>query len=155
MSQDSQENRHGAYGERIFVGAIGLVFVLELGLAIPYPTDARLFPLLIAVVGILLACAALIGMRASKALKAPETIAAAKLALVLGVPPLYGLALWALGFWIATAVTIPALSILLGYRRYVLIALVTVGMALAIGLLFPIVNIAVPKSALFGGYLPF
>ena len=151
----SQENRHSTYGELIFVGVIALVFVLQFGMAISYPADPRLFPLIIAFFGILLAFATQIGVRGRKSSKAPEPIAAAKLAMVLVVPPLYGAALSALGFWIATILAIPAISVLLGYRRYFLILLITVGMALAVGLLFPIVNIAVPKSALFGRYLSF
>jgi Tripartite tricarboxylate transporter TctB family len=149
----SQKNRHSTYGELIFVGVIGLVFALQFVLAMSYPADPRLFPVIIAVIGIVLAFATQVGMRGRKSSKTPEPIAATKLALVLVVPPLYGIVLWAFGFWIATILTIPALSVLLGYRRYFLILLVTVGMALAVGLLFPVVNIAVPKSALFGRYL--
>ena len=57
----SQENRHSTYGELIFVGVIALVFVLQLGMAISYPADPRLFPLIIAFFGILLAFATQIG----------------------------------------------------------------------------------------------
>jgi hypothetical protein len=151
----SEENGHSGYGELIFVGSIGLVFLIEFGLSLSYPSDPRLFPLLIAVVGMLLAVATQVGLRGRKKSLRPESVAAKKLIWILVVPPVYGLALWALGFWIATIVTIPVLSVMLGYRRYALIAMVTLVMALAVGLLFPVVHIAVPKSALFGRTLPF
>ncbi|WP_233838928.1 tripartite tricarboxylate transporter TctB family protein [Paraburkholderia sp. ZP32-5] len=131
------------------MGVIGLVFVIQFGLAMSYPADPRLFPLIVAAIGVRLAIATQIRGREKKPPRAPEPIAPRRLALALIVPPLYGVVLWALGFWMATILAIPALSLLLGYRRYFLILLVTLGMALAVGLLFPVVNITVPQPALF------
>jgi hypothetical protein len=144
----SQQHRHSALGERIFVGVIGLVFAIQFCLAMSYPADPRLFPLIVAAIGVGLAVATQIRRREKKATQTPEPIAPRRLALALIVPPLYGIVLWALGFWVATILAIPALSLLLGYRRYFLILLVTAGMTLAVGLLFPLVNITVPQPAL-------
>jgi hypothetical protein len=144
----AQQNRHSALGERIFVGVIGLVFAIQFVLAMSYPADPRLFPLIVAAIGVGLAVATQIRGREKKPPKTPEPIAPRRLALALIVPPLYGIVLWALGFWVATILAIPALSLLLGYRRYFLILLVTAGMTLAVGLLFPVVNITVPQPAL-------
>ena len=145
-----------SYGERVFTVAIGLIFLGQFCLAWSYPSDPRLFPMITACVGLILMAVILFQSR-SRPLLLPvadrETRRRTVLALV--APPLFGLALWALGFWIVSIITIPLLSWLLGYRNRAGIAIGTAGVVLAVGLLFPLVNVALPRSALFGSYLPF
>jgi len=147
-------------GERVFAAIIGLVFVGQFCLAWPCPSDPRLFPMIVAIAGLLLMAAVLAQSRAK-----PLMLAAAsreerrRTALALLAPPLYALALWAFGFWVVSIVAIPLLSWLLGYRSRAGIVVGTAGVVLAVGLLFPLVNVALPKSALFsalfGPHFPF
>jgi hypothetical protein len=54
------------------------------------------------------------------------------------------LGLWLFGYWIATIIAIPAVAFLLGYRRWHQVALVTVGITIALGVLFPLLNVPLP-----------
>lgn len=138
-------------GERIFVSIIGLLFGLQFVLALSYPPDARLFPLIVCGVGFLLAVAMEFGMGLGEAIgEKLSPMSRRLLALALLAPPLYAAALWLFGFWIATAIADPAIAYLLGYRRPLVLVLVTASMTLTIGVLFPLVNVALPKAALFG-----
>ncbi len=137
-------------GERIFVAVIGFVFVVQFILALSYPSDPRLFPLLVTGVGILIAVAMEFGFGLGKpASEEPGALPPRLLAMALLAPPLYALCLWALGFWIATLAAIPIIAWLLDYRKRLILLLVTVGMALAIGVTFPLVNVVLPTGALF------
>ena len=144
------ENERPSRGERIFVAVIGVIFATQFVLALRYPSDPRLFPMLIAGAGALLAVAMECGVGlggSAAAMHVPS--ARARLFLALVVPPFFAVMLWGLGFWIATLVAIPGIAWLLGYRRPLVIVLVTLAMAAAIGIVFPLVNVALPTGAIF------
>lgn len=143
-------------GERIFTAVIGFVFAFQFAIALSYPPDPRLFPLIVAGAGMLLAGAMEFGLGLGEETgEKLDSMSRRLLTLALVTPPLYALALWLVGYWVATIVAIPAIAVLLGYRRPIVIALVTAGVALAIGLLLPLVNVGLPKAALFGRHFVF
>lgn len=143
-------------GERIFVAVIGLVFAFQFATALSYPPDPRLFPLIVAGAGMLLAGSMEFGIGlGDDVTEEPGAMSWRMLSLALVTPPLYALGLWLLGFWIATIIAIPTVAMLLGYRRPIVMALVTAGITLAIGLLFPLANVGLPKAALFGRHFGF
>jgi Tripartite tricarboxylate transporter TctB family len=145
-------------GERIFAALIGAVFVLQFALALRYPADPRLFPLIVSAIGAALALAVVLGFGLGGEAhgaeeEVPATVEAgtrrAPFLLALTAPPAYGAALWLFGYWIATPVTIPVVAWLLGYRRVAVIAAVTSGVTLAIGILFPLVHVPLPAGLIF------
>lgn len=149
----SAGSRRAGRGERLFAASLGLIFAVQFGLALRYPSDPRLFPLIVSAVGVLLAAAVALGFglggeRAEEAADdAPPGPAPSLLALI--APPAYALALWLIGYWAATIIAIPLLAWRLQYRNVVVLALVTTGVAVAIGVLFPLVHVPLPPGLLF------
>lgn len=136
-------------GERIFAAATGVVFAGQFLLALRYPSDPRLFPEIVSAAGFILAATLIIGPGLhDRILGAPEPIPRRQLVLALAVSPAYGLGLWVLGYWIASLITIPAIAWLLGYRNKPMLALVTAGAAVALGVLFPLLDVPLPKGIL-------
>jgi putative tricarboxylic transport membrane protein len=143
----------GGFGERVFAAVIGIVFAGQFILALRYPPDPRLFPLIIAGIGCVLTVLLVIGLGLHDAEHgAPARLARGKLILTLAVSPAYGLSLWLLGYWISTLIAIPLVAWQLGYRNRTVLALVTVGIALALGLTFPLVNVPLPRGFLFAHF---
>ena len=54
-----------------------------------------------------------------------------------------------LGYWIATLGAVPIIAWLLGYRQKKTLAIVTAGLAVALGVIFPLLGIALPRGLLF------
>ena len=139
----------GGIGERIFAGALGLVFVGQFLLALRYPPEPRLFPLIVAVAGgaLTLALASGRGLHDHQ-LGAAEKLPRARFLLTLAVSPAYALALWLFGYWVATLAAIPLIAIQLGYRNKRNLALVTVLTSLVLGIIFPMLEVPLPKGLL-------
>lgn len=141
-------------GERIFAGAIAVVFAGQFLMALRYPADPRLFPLIVSAAGFLMAVVLVCGPGLhDRILGAPEPVPRNKLLLALAVSPAYGLGLWVLGYWVATLIAIPVIAWLLGYRNKPMLALVTGCVTVALGVLFPLLDVPLPKGllpALFG-----
>ena len=136
-------------GERIFAAAIGAIFAVQFILALNYPPEPRLFPLIVAVAGMLFSIALLSGIGLhDRELGAPEPIARGKLALTLAVSPVYGVALFVVGYWIATLAAVPTVAWLLGYRNARTLAIVTVSLAVVLGVLFPLLGVGLPRGLL-------
>ena len=136
-------------GERIFSFCTGAVFAAQFLMALRYPTDPRLFPLIVSGAGLFISVLLAFGAGLhDRLLGPPEPVSMNKLVLTLGVSPAYGLGLWVLGYWIATLITIPAIAWLLGYRHKAMLALVTACVAVALGVLFPLLDVPLPKGLL-------
>lgn len=132
-------------GERVFAGVLGLVFAAQFLMALRYPPDPRLFPLIVSAVGVVLASALVFGAGLhDRFLGTPERLPPGRLILAIVAAPLFALGLWLFGYWIATIIAIPAVAFLLGYRRWHQVALVTVGITIALGVLFPLLNVPLP-----------
>jgi hypothetical protein len=146
---DHQERTAVGLGERVFAGAIGIIFLGQFCMALRYPSDPRLFPLIVAVAGGALAVSLVAGFGLHDAtLGPPKKLPRASLLLTLGVSPAYGFCLWVFGYWIATLVAIPVVSMLLGYRKRTVLVLVTAGVTAALGIVFPLLAVPLPKGML-------
>lgn len=143
---------HSAGGGRLFAALIGIFFGVQFVLALGYPSDPRLFPLIVSAIGFFLAMALTLGFGFDEQDGEPtqQRPGRRQLELAILAPPAFGFGLWLLGFWLATLVAIPAIAYLLGYRNRAVIAAVTVGVALSIGVLFPLVHVPLPHGLIFG-----
>lgn len=109
-----------------------------------------LFP---AVVGLVGAAAALVNLMQAGRGRGPQPeepgAEGAWLAgLSLGVPSLYALLLWQLGFWIASAVVLIGLPWLLGYRRAPVVLGVALGTLLGVYVIFvQVFEMRLPRGA--------
>jgi hypothetical protein len=142
---------HSTGGGRLFAALIAIFFAVQFVLALGYPSDPRLFPLIVSAIGFVLAMALTLGFGFGEQDGEPTQRAGRRqLELAILAPPAFGFGLWLLGFWLATLVAIPSIAWLLGYRNRTVIAAVTVGVALSIGVLFPLVHVSLPHGLIFG-----
>lgn len=133
-------------GERAFAIVLAAMFVAMVVAARDYPWEPRLFPTVVALAGVALAVAAAARARSIEPPREREPRRRIVLALV--APPLYGGALFLLGFWIATLVAIPVLARALGFRKVPVLIAVTAVVTAAVGLGFGAVDVRLPHGAL-------
>lgn len=124
-----------------------------------FGTGARLFPRLLALVGGLSAAVVLIQsclrVRSERRRRDPRGAGARSLnwhdVIISYIgPPIYALALYVLGFWIASAVCLSGLLLLLGERRALMVLAITAGTLLAVYLMFEFsFGIRMPGGLLF------
>jgi|SRR6185437_7953172 len=145
----SDRTSRNGVGERIFAGAIGIIFAGQFLMALRYPSDPRLFPLIISAAGFLLTVALVLGLGLhDRHLGRPEPLPAGRLTLTLVVSPVYALGLWFLGYWVSTLIAIPLVAWLLGYRKRQTIAIVTLVVTVLLGVLFPLLDVPLPLGLL-------
>jgi Tripartite tricarboxylate transporter TctB family len=145
----SEKTSRAGVGERVFAGAIGLVFLVQFLMALRYPSDPRLFPLIVAGVGVLLSVAIVFGVGLHYAdTDSPEPLSKPDLILALVVSPAYGFVLWLLGYWIASGIAIPLLAWLLGYRNRSVLMTSTISVVVVLGVLFPLLDVPLPSGFL-------
>jgi hypothetical protein len=123
-----------AIGSLLFAAAGFVVFVLVLVETASFSPEAQPFPRLVSIAGMLGAAfafaqscqEALAARRAAGAASAPASAPTRRDLLIsyLG-PPAYGAMLLALGFWLASAIFLSGLLILLGERRPVVVVSIT------------------------------
>lgn len=102
---------------------------------------AGLFPAIVGTVGAIVALVNLVQVARGTDPRPPEELPTGAegrwLAMLsFGVPVAYAVLLWALGFWVASAVTMLSLPLLLGYRRKLIVLAVCVGTLVAVELVF-------------------
>jgi hypothetical protein len=137
-----------------FAALLLLVLVHVAWKGLSTPGVAGLFPAVVGVVGSLAALVNLVAvLRGHDAGAEDPATAGADAAwlasLSLGVPVVYAVLLWVLGFWIASAAALVALPWLLGYRRPVIVLAVCVGTLLAVDLVFvEIFDMRLPRGLL-------
>lgn len=119
-----------------------------------YPYDSRLFPSLIGVVGLLAAALLLLRM-ATGAVRQPAHdedeegggIGAAPLWVALLAPPVFGLAMWLLGFWAAAGLAAFFGPAVMGERSLRRRAALALGTVVALYVLFPLtLNVPLPRG---------
>ena len=138
----------------IVVSAIALVgFTLIYIEAGSFGAAARLFPRVLSVLGGV--CAAGVLVRSLMRLRAPRSqrpqqatpLSRSDLVISYIGPVVYAVGLYVFGFWIASVVCLAGLMLLLGERRYFLVAAITVGTLLAIYVVFELgFSIRMPKG---------
>ncbi|MBM3487857.1 MAG: hypothetical protein FJX67_14695 [Alphaproteobacteria bacterium] len=138
----------GARAEVTIALGLAAVFAVVVGTALGYPRDARLFPVIIGTGGLVLSLAlailALMGRNVAAAGTTPDMASEeagagpARFALAVLAAPVFGLLLWLVGFWIATAVAVYAIPWLMGYRHRLKLLLLALGTIAAHVVTFPL-----------------
>lgn len=139
-------------GDAALAAALLVVFAGMIGIATGYPRDSRLFPTLVGAAGLAAAALLLLGILAGSVRAPPrdedgDGLGALPLWQAMLVPPVFGLVLWLLGFWVAAALAaflVPAMMGVRSLRRRIALALGTVAM---LYLLFPLtLDIPLPRG---------
>jgi hypothetical protein len=161
--EDAPPSFPRAIGSLIFAATGFVVFVLVLVETARFSPEAQPFPRLVAIVGMIGAAfafaqscqAALAARRAVGAVRAAVGPPSRRDLLIsyLG-PPAYGAMLLALGFWLASAIFLVGLLIVLGERRAVIVLSITATTLGAIYLVFEVgFGIRLPGSLLMQTFL--
>lgn len=141
----------GAWADAAMATALGAYFVYQLIAASRYPAEPALFPRIVGVVGALLAAGIVI--RALVSARPVESAADKheyrRLPLAVAAPIAYGIALWLLGYWLASALALIAFPLLLGYRRVLLLIIASIGVIVFFGVVLPYLEVRLPKGLLF------
>jgi hypothetical protein len=161
--EDAPPSFARAIGSLIFAAAGFVVFVLVLVETASFSPEAQPFPRLVAIAGILGAAfafaqscqAALTARREAGAMRAAaSTPTRHDLFISYLGPPAYGAMLLALGFWVASAIFLAGLLIVLGERRPVIVVSITATTLGAIYLVFEAgFGIRLPGSLLMHTFL--
>jgi hypothetical protein len=147
------------YWREEFALAAGLLvfFIGVVALAIPLPFDARLFPLVIGVAGILLMLGILAGEIRRRATVVPADVIPAndpaanaawpRYATALLSAPVFGLVFWLFGFFVASVAAMLLMPALMGYTDRRLILIVGGATVLVLALFFPyLVGVSLPHG---------
>jgi hypothetical protein len=147
-----------AIGSSLFAAAGFVVFLLALIETMSFSPAARPFPRLVSIVGMVAAgiafarsCQAALGARREAGPMPADGTKPSRRDLAISYfgPPAYGVMLFALGFWAASALFLAGLLVLLGERRPALVIAITGGTLGAIYLVFEIgFGIRLPGSLL-------
>ena len=147
-----------AVGSLVFAAVGFAIFAFVYAQTMSFSPEARAFPRFVAVIGMIGAAIAFVqSLQAVQAARrqrgGPSTDDTGPrrsdlLVSYLG-PPLYGAMLLIFGFWIASAIFLAGLLVVLGERRPAMVALITAGTVGAIYLVFEVgFNIRLPGSLL-------
>ncbi len=128
--------------------ALGAYFVYQLIAAYRYPREPALFPQIVGVAGVLLSASIVVRALISSPQEAGR-LELRRVALAVAVPIIYGIALWLLGYWVASAAVLVAFPVLLGYRRMALLLAVCAGVTVFFGVVLGYLEVTLPKGLLF------
>lgn len=127
--------------------ALAALFGVVIGTALGYPRDARLFPIIIGTGGLVLSLALALAVMirggapladtAAKPDEARDAHGSGRIVLAVLASPVFGLLLWLVGFWIATAIAVFAVPWMMGYRNKAMLALLALGTIAVLALTFP------------------
>jgi hypothetical protein len=134
----------------IFFGGI-------IAFAIPLPFDARLFPLVIGTIGLLLCLAILVDELRRRAATTPADVVPhddpaagatwPRFATALLAAPAFGLLFWLFGFFVASLVAMFAMPPLMGYSNYRIMLIVGFATVAVLSVFFPyLVGINLPHG---------
>jgi hypothetical protein len=137
--------RFWALPGRLISLALFLVFLLVVAEGATYPPEARLFPTMVGVAGMVLALAVFLvhggGADSDAEAATSEDLSAAppdaappsrgRVLLAVAAAPVYALVVWVLGFYVASLLALVVLPQCLGYRRVGMLTLIAaLGVAL-------------------------
>ena len=141
-------------GDTLMTAALLVAFAVMVGEAMRYPRDSRLFPIMVGTLGA--AAALLLLLRILRGLVSPPGgedveeegfVPAAPLWAALVAAPAFGLVMYVLGFWAATALCAFFGPAVMGYRDLRRRIALTLGTLAALALLFPLVlNLPLPRG---------
>jgi hypothetical protein len=127
--------------------ALGAYFAYQLVAASRYPPEPALFPRIVGAAGVVLAVAVV--ARALTQRAASDGLEFRRAALAVAVPIGFGLALWLLGYWVASLAALVAFPLLLGFRRLGVLIATSAGVTLLFGVLLAYLQVRLPRGLLF------
>jgi hypothetical protein len=128
---------------------LGGYFLYQLIAAYRYPREPALFPQIVGVAGVLLSVSIVVRALISTPPQA-DRLEMRRVALAVAVPIIYGIALWLVGYWVASAAVLVAFPVLLGYRRVAVLLAVCAGVVVFFGVALSYLEVSLPKGLLFG-----
>jgi len=136
-----------AWADVAMASALGAYFAYQLAAASRYPPEPALFPRIVGVAGVLLAVAVVVRALAQTA--ASDRLEFRRAALAVAAPVGFGLALWLLGYWVASLAALIAFPLLLGFRRMGALVATSVGVTLFFGVVLAYLQVRLPRGLLF------
>ncbi|HWD21658.1 MAG TPA: tripartite tricarboxylate transporter TctB family protein [Burkholderiales bacterium] len=137
-----------AWADVAMASALGAYFVYQLAAASRYPPEPALFPRIVGVAGVLLAVAVVVRALAQTA-AAGDRLELRRAALAVAAPVGFGLALWLLGYWVASLAALIAFPLLLGFRRMGALVATSAGVTLFFGVVLAYLQVRLPRGLLF------
>lgn len=125
-----------------------LVFGGQFVLALGYPEEPRLFPLIVGAFGIAMSLALLFGFGHTEQARAASASSPMPLVPLLA-PVVFATGLLILGFWVTLALCVPALIALLGERRPMILAVATLAVIAMTWGMFRLIRAEVPAGVLW------
>jgi len=140
-------------GDALFAGVLLLLFAVMLGVAQRYPRDSRLFPAIVAGLGVLIAGMLLLklarGRVATPRGEEEGGEGAAPVWVSVLAPIGFGLVMWLVGFWVATALVCFLIPATMGYRDLRHRLALALGTLTVLYLLFPVaLDLPMPRGVL-------
>lgn len=136
-----------AWADVAMASALGAYFAYQLAAASRYPPEPALFPRIVGVAGVLLAVGVVVRALAQTA--AGDRLELRRAALAVAAPVGFGLALWLLGYWLASLATLIAFPLLLGFRRMGVLVATSAGVTLFFGVVLAYLQVRLPRGLLF------
>jgi hypothetical protein len=136
-----------AWADVAMASALGAYFVYQLAAAWRYPPEPALFPRIVGVAGVVLAVAVVAWALAQTA--AGDRLEIRRAALAVAAPVGYGLALWLLGYWVASLAALIAFPLALGFRRVGALVATSAGVTLFFGVVLAYLQVQLPRGLLF------
>lgn len=125
-----------------------LIFGGQFVLALGYPEEPRLFPLIVGAFGIVMSLALLFGFGHTEQARAASASSPMPLVPLLA-PVVFATGLLILGFWVTLALCVPALIALLGERRPMILAVATLAVIAMTWGMFRLIRAEVPAGMLW------
>ncbi len=140
-------------GDTAFTAALLVLFAVMLGVAQRYPRDSRLFPMLVAGLGVAIALLLLFRLARGE-VRAPRGEeeggdGAAPVWAAVAAPIVFGFVMWLAGFWVASALACFVMPATMGYRDLRHRAALALGTLAVLYLLFPVaLDLPMPRGML-------
>lgn len=129
-----------------------LIFGGQFLLALRYPEEPRLFPLIVGSVGIAMSLALLFGFGHTQQARAASASSPMPLVPLLA-PIVFATGLLTLGFWVTLAIGVPVLIALLGERRPFILGIATLAVIAMTWGMFRLIRADVPVGRLWSAFL--
>ncbi|MEO5740368.1 MAG: tripartite tricarboxylate transporter TctB family protein [Vicinamibacterales bacterium] len=125
---------------------LGAFFLFQLIASLRYPADAALFPRIVGTVGLIFAVAVGVAALRGRTVSHFRTdVLERRIAwLAIAAPIVYGIALWLLGYWIASIGTLIAFPLLIGFDRPLLVTITAVLTAAVFAVLLSYMQVRLP-----------
>lgn len=142
-------------GEGLRRSSVALFLLVIFGgqflIALGYPEEPRLFPLIVGAVGVAMSLALLLGFGHTEQARAAAATSPLPLVPLLA-PIVFATGLLTLGFWVTLALGVPTLIATLGERRALILAIATLAVIAMTWGMFRLIRADVPAGMLWQAF---